>query len=262
MAQKKVWLTWVGAEEGTISPQSIGEKLAQSGLQVVGHPWVDNMPQMAWQQLAALLQEKDSADVWFIASRQQDWQLSNIRYGMSLVAAIAKEARAFHLPSVFLGLDFQPQTQDFPTLLQDCSLLSGQDTAWPAKTVAKAFSHQAHPPAYRLNLRAHPQLGQWFEVGPRADIWQGVMFGVASPATITHHGVGKKGQVPERTVVEYALENMTAQIGDTDFNAWSVQNQISSEDSYYLRVEGYPQKIIFGNHPGTDQEEVYVIQLS
>jgi hypothetical protein len=40
-----------------------------------------------------------------------------------------------------------------------------------------------------------------------------------------------------------------------------VQNTLVPEDSYYVKVEGFPARLVIGGHPGTDQAEVFVIEL-
>ena len=87
------------------------------------------------------------------------------------------------------------------------------------------------------------------------------MFGVSDEGKIVLHAVGPKNVVPERTVLEYQIKDMKAKVADIDFTVWSVQNKLGEEDSYYVKVEGFPEKIIFSGNSGTDQAEVYVITL-
>ncbi len=61
---------------------------------------------------------------------------------------------------------------------------------------------------------------------------------------------------------EYPTQGIQAEIGGDGFVAWALQNTISEDQSYYVKVQGFPKKIMFGGHPGTDQAEVHVISLS
>ena len=88
------------------------------------------------------------------------------------------------------------------------------------------------------------------------------MFGVSGQGKILQHLVGPKGQLPEKSVVEYATEGIKAEVGKVEYTAWSVQNKIGREESYYIKVEGFPETIMFGGHPGTDKSEVTVVTLN
>ena len=114
---------------------------------------------------------------------------------------------------------------------------------------------------FRFTAYASQYTGQWFEIGPRSEVWNGVMFGVSGEGRITHHAVGPKGALPERTVLEYATKEIKAKVGDTDFTVWSVQNSVSAGQSYFLKVEGCPAKVVLGGHPGAENAEVYVVNL-
>src|SRR5262249_10123345 len=149
-----------------------------------------------------------------------------------------------------------------PTLMHTCQYLATTEQGWPAKVVAAAFSpRQAAQLEMRLGVHADPMFGQWFEVGSQAGPWAGVVFGVAEGGAITHHAVRQRGRWPERAVLEYQLQGIQAQVGETLYTAWSVQNRLSPADSYYVRVEGFPARIVVGGHPGTDQAEVFVLAL-
>jgi hypothetical protein len=117
---------------------------------------------------------------------------------------------------------------------------------------------------FRFNVIAHPYIGQWFEIGPRGDgTWKGAMVGVTGEGVeITQHAVGKKNELPERTVLNYASEGIKAQIGEDEYTAWSVQNEIGAEESYYVRVVGHPQKVIIGEHPAGDEADAWTLTLS
>jgi hypothetical protein len=229
---------------------------------VDGNNWIDDLDNMAYQPLGKLLAEETSADIWLIAGTRKDLEKASNRYGLSLVASMVYGRRGLSFPVICLGLDFVPSPDSMPTLLQGVSCLSAQSSDWPAKVVAFAFSPKRERTSdFRLNVHVHPHLGQWFEVGPQDESWSGVMFGVSSEGTITHHGVGPKGQVPERATLEYPTRGIKAQIGSEEFTAWSVQNKLGKEESYYIKVDGHPSKIIFGGHSGEDQAEVLVITL-
>lgn len=264
MAQKKVWMTWLPGGEGAPEPDAAVSALSQVGLDVAGSHWVNDLEKAAWTELGGLLLDTSKADVWLIAGRKADFDSVRTRYGLSLVTAMLDDAREAPLPGMCVGLDFAPDPDSLPLLMRQFLCLDGTQAAWAAKVVAAAFAKPGASPEseFRFNVIAHPVLGQWFEVGPRESEWQGIMFGVAEGASITHHAVGPRGQLPEKSVLEYPTQGIKAALGDTEFTAWSVQNALGPEDSYYLKVEGFPRDVIIGPDPTSDEAEVFHLKLA
>jgi len=263
MAEKKIWVTWLPGDSGSQKPDRILKTLNDYGFRVSGAPWVDDLERMAWYELGTLLMEVDKVDLWFIAGTRNDLTSTRNRYALSLVSAIICEGRGTNFPIFCLVLDGTIDPAAMPLLTRDISFLSAASPDWPAK-IATAFLKQAKidPRSFRFNAVGHPVIGQWFEVGPREGEWQGVMFGVSSEGNIVHHMVGPKGQLPEKSTLEYPIIGIKAEVGGVEYTASSVQNRISPNDSYYIKIEGFPGRILFGGHPGTDQAEVTVIELS
>jgi len=263
MGGKKVWVTWMPAGEGASRPDPVLAALKSYGFQVGGTHWVDDLEKMAWYELGTMLLEAGNADLWLIAGNRSDFDSMRNRYALSLVTAMVRDGRGPGFPIFCMGIDYLPDSASMPLLTRDFSFLSATNPGWTAKIVA-AFMKKAgaEPWDFRLNAICHTYIGQWFEVGPRNGEWQGVMFGASGEGKIVNHMVGPKGQLPEKCVLEYPTQGIKAEVGGAEFTAWSVQNRIGSNDSYYLKVEGFPQKILIGGHPGTDQAEVTVLELS
>ncbi len=264
MAGKKVWVTWLpGGDDAAVSPQDTLALLTRYGLEVSGAPWIDDLEKLAWSELGGTLLDPANADLWLIAGLESDFQAPEKRYGLSMVAAMALDARAADLPILCLGLDFAPRAAALPSLLRGAKLFDGREQGWGAKAVAAAFSAPAgHSEDFRLNVIGHSLIGQWLEVGPVAGEWPGVMLGTSGEGKITHHAVGPRGQLPEKAVLEYPLEGLEAELGGAKFVAWAVQNTLGPGDSYFVRLEGHPAKLILGHHPGADEAEVYVVELA
>lgn len=262
MAGKKGWVTWLPAGKEAPQPEGALKALASVGLQVSGSPWIDDLEKMAWYDLGTTLQEPSQADLWLIAGRAEDFRSARYRYGLSLVTAMARDRRGNGFPIVCLSLDAVPEAETMPTLLRGLRFFSAADSGWAAK-IAASFLKKTEGAAgdFRLSATGHPYIGQWFEVGPREREWQGVMFGVSGEGKIAHHLVGPKGQLPEKSVLEYATQGIQAEVSGVEYTAWSVQNKLGPNDSYYIKVEGHPSKVMFGGHPGTDQAEVTIINL-
>ena len=264
MAQKKVWMTWLPRGEDAPGPDATVSALSQVGLEVAGSHWIDDLEKVAWIELGGLLLDTDKADIWLIAGREADFSETRIRYGLSMVAAMVSDIREAPLPGMCVGLDFEPDAASLPTLMSQFLCLNGTQAAWPARVVAAAFGKTGDTadPELRFNVIAHPMLGQWFEVGPRNSEWNGIMFGVDGAGSITHHAVGPRGQLPEKAVLEYPTQGIKANLGETEFTAWAVQNVLGPEDSYFAKVEGYPNDVIIGAEPNSDEAEVFHLKLA
>ena len=63
MAPKKVWMTWMPAEETAHEPEPVIRQLGQYGLEASGNRWVDDLERMAWLNLGATLLDTANADL-------------------------------------------------------------------------------------------------------------------------------------------------------------------------------------------------------
>ena len=88
-----------------------------------------------------------------------------------------------------------------------------------------------------------------------------IVNGHAPVAEIVEHAVGVKNEIPERTVYEYASKGIKAQIGDDEYLAWSVQNELDPDHSYYVKIVGFPTKLLIGEHPAADDAEAWTLAL-
>lgn len=260
MSQKTVWLTWMASGEDAPSPQAAVTALSTSGLAVNGAPWVDNPKGLAWSELSDVLKSDETGpDVWIIGARREDLANPDHRFGLSMVAAMVRADREKPAHIAIVGIDGMPEAQGLPTLLQTCQLVDGTDGSWSAKIVVAAMmAKPPKPDVFRLRVTAHKHLGLWFEVGPTKGEWSGGMVGVAGDAKITNHAAGLKGGLPERTVLEFKLEGIELEVGEDQFVAWAVKNKTGLEDSYYVKVEGSPRKLLIGEHPD-DAQDVSVL---
>jgi hypothetical protein len=174
-----------------------------------------------------------------------------------MIAAMLREADR-PVAMACLGLDGALDPEAMPSLLNAALLLDGGDFGWAAQILS---AQAAEAEDFRLGVIAQKLLGQWLELGPREGEWHGAMIGTAEGGTITHHAVGPKGQLPERAVLEYPLQGLEAELAGTKFTAWAVQNRLGPVESYFVRIEGRPARLILGQHPESDQAEVRVLDL-
>jgi len=111
-----------------------------------------------------------------------------------------------------------------------------------------------------MDVYGNEQIGQWIEVGPNEAPWKGTMFGVAG-AEIGFQAVGPKGELPKTSTLEYPVKGMKISHGGTEYIAWAVQNEIDSDTSYFVKVEGFPESVIFSSYATDEEAEAYVVRL-
>jgi hypothetical protein len=258
---KTIWITAFDREKDAARVAALSQLLKRYGLATQGHFWVDDPEKLAWRAgLDALTAAR--ADLWLILADDAALAKPSVRYGLSVFAASLREARGQGFPIVLSGMT---GVESVPDMLANATVLAENNAAWPAKMVARANLVRAGEPLdYRFEVVGEEQLGQWYAIGPRegeAQEWQGVVFGVhGGDARIDFQAVGPRGKLPEKTVLEYAQEGLTVQVGERTFNAWAVRNRLGPDDVYYARVKGLPESILF--MPYTDDSEASATLLS
>ena len=255
---KKVWISSLAHEEALV--QKIMAMLKTYALDANGHFWMDDLKKMAWMGPRKEL-GKDETALWIILSSDKELASDSVRYGLSMLALSIQAVRGHGFPVVFLHEGKIPSVDSLPTPFQGAEILAAANPAAGPKLVAKANMPQKKIPVeYRLDIHAIPQLGQWFEVGPFESSWKGAMFGVCG-GEIDAHGAGPAGKLPEKAVLEYPMQGLKLTMGEKEYTAWAVQNQMDSGLSYYIRVQGKPESILFGPVAEGDDAEVYTLNL-
>lgn len=264
MAAKKIWVTWLPGDNNQKELHATIEALRVVGLEVNGAPWIDDLEKSVWTELVDMLSADQKPDLWLVAGRSEDLANTRIRYALSLISANLIEQG---LPTKIFLQNIEGQSMPaLPTLLSHWIHLDSA-AGWNAKVVAAAFGGAMEQPAldFHFTIIAHSHIGQWFEVGPAkgAEAWSGAMFGVSEGDNeLAFQAVGERGQLPEKSTNEFPAMGIEAQIGDTNFIACALQNKISANQSYYIKVKGFPGTVMFGGHPGTDDAEVHLLTLS
>ena len=240
---KTVWITALKEDQPRVA--AVTAVLKRYGLQCKGHFWVDQPDKMAWRvALDALLEAK--ADAWLVLVDGDEVKKPSVRYGLSLMAAALRSARGS--ASMLTLWNSQPPAEAaLPPLMAQAELLLESGASWPAKIVAKAnMPAKAAPSEFRLDVLGNERLGQWFEIGPVGGAWDGVVFGVTgTDVAINFQAVGPKGALPDKTSLEFAQEGLQIKAGGRDFTAWAVRNTVGADASYFARVKGSPEAILF-----------------
>ncbi len=231
------------------------------GLEADGQFWEDDPGKMAWASARDGLIDSKVA-LWVILASDEDFSSSSIRYGLSLLAITVQAQRGLGFPIVILLTQGELKPSEaLSTPLKGSDCLSITDSGLGAKLVAKAHSKVKEIVSeYRMDAYGNPQIGQWFEVGPSENPWSGCMFGVEG-AKILLHAVGPKGRLPSRSTLNYPMRDMEVTLGDKSYLVWAVQNELETKDSYFLKVEGFPDSVIFGPYSTETEAEVHVMQL-
>ena len=257
---KKIWISALDKDQEKV--QKLMGVVKTYGLGVDGHFWLDDLTKMAWDSALEPLAAKDTA-LWIIAGKETSWQTPSVRQGLSLLALAVQHQKGLGFPILLVPTEGTIDPETLPTLFRGAEVLPFATATLGPKIVALA-NRPVTPldPGYRLNLHALHGIGLWFEVGPQKDIpWDGAMFGVHG-ADIDVHGVGPADGIPARTVLEYAMKGMKVQLGEEEFTAWAAQNHLDGAMSYYIRVQGVPDKLLFGPYAATEDAEVHVVALS
>jgi len=256
---KTIWLTSIVETEEKV--KNLIAQLKTYGIEVKGHFWEDEISKMAWAKPREELIKSDIL-LWLILTSGENLKNPSVRYGLSLLALTIQAQKGISFPVVILLTDQESfSSETLPTPLRGSDLLSQTDPSMAAKLVVKINTPVNQIPSeYRLDTYGSPHIGQWIEVGPRGTSWPGAMFG-ASGAEIIFHAVGPKGSLPTHSSLRYPLKGIKLNLGGKEYTAWAVQNEIGPEASYFVKIDGFPDSILFGPYSTEEEAEVYVVQL-
>jgi hypothetical protein len=54
---------------------------------------------------------------------------------------------------------------------------------------------------------------------------------------------------------------MKLNLGGKEYTAWAAQNEIPTDTSYFVKLEGFPDSILFGPYSTEQEADVFVVQL-
>lgn len=256
---KTIWLTSLFRAEDVV--KKLMSQLKTYGFEVNGHFWEDDLEKVAWMKPREELLNANVV-LWAILASDEDLRNPALRYGLSLISITVQAQRGLEFPIMILQTQGDPVSPEaLPTPLKGVDILSASNPGLGAKLVAMAHkSAKKVLLEYRLDAYGNAQIGQWIEVGPRDSIWQGALFGVAG-AEIAFHAVGPKGSLPSEAVLNYPMQGLKLSLGKKEYTAWAAQNEIDPVKSYFVKIEGFPESIVFGSYSTEEDAEVYVVEL-
>ena len=256
--RKQLWLTSLSTDR-TI-PSAIATKLAAYGFDVAGAIWNDDVERMGWQESREMLLRPEITG-WMVLSTPEEMAKPSVRYGLSLLALSVAAARPFLPVFVLLPGNGPAQGDPLPSPLAAFNQLNLEDPSFSAKIVARTTVPGKNLQAeYRLDIIGDQQVGQWFEVGTRQALWKGGLFGV-SGGEINFHATGPSGSLPKDAVLNYPVQGIKLALGEREYTAWGLANELPEGSSYLVRVKGMPEAIVFGQFPESDEAELFTLRL-
>ena len=255
--KKQLWLTSLTSDRSI--PSAVSAKLGPYGFDVAGSLWNDDIEHMGWMDARDMLINPSLAG-WLVLTSPEEQAKPSVRYGLSLLA-LSVAARRPGVPLFLVSTGAALTIAELPAALLGAHLLSFEEPALCAKIVAKT-SVPASPrqPEYRIDILGDPQLGQWFEIGPAQGSWKGAIFGVCG-GEITFQAVGPASALPKTAVLNYPMQGIQLTLSEQEFIAWGVQNEVERGTSYFAKVKGMPETLVFGPFPEDDQPELFTLQL-
>ncbi len=256
---KTIWITSIGAKEESV--KKLMTQLKTYGLEGGGHFWQDDLKKFAWMGAREELINKETA-MWIILGSKEELLSPDVLYGLSLLAITVKAQREINLPVIILQSDENPIDQEqLSTPLKDADIMPASLPGLGAKLVAKVHStSKTIPFEYYMDIHGNEQIGQWFEIRPTRESWSGVMFGVTG-AEILFQAVGPSGSLPDKTVLNYPMQGLKLEMGGKEYTAWAAQNELDPQTSYFVKVEGFPESILFGSYSTEEETDVFTVRL-
>ena len=256
---KTIWVTSLGSSQEPV--KQLMSQMKTYGIEVQGHFWKDDLKKMAWMAAREDLLDPN-VSMWGIVGSNKELLVPDTLYGLSLLAITVQAQRGLHFPIMILQTQGElVSSEQLSIPLKGADVLSASGGGIGAKLVAKVHAPPKPLSAeYYLDIYGNEQIGQWFEVRPAQSSWPGVMFGVTG-AEITFHAVGPTGSLPKKTVLNYPMQGLKLEMGDKEYTAWAAQNELNAETSYFVKVEGYPDSILFGPFSPEAEADVFVVRL-
>ena len=256
---KKIWITALEHNEEQV--QKVLGTVKQYGLDGNGHFWTDDLKNMAWLGPFETI-GNDETGLWILIGSQKSLETDSVRFGLSLLTLTVLARKGYGFPVLFVDTEEGLTADSLPTPLKGVDIIPFKSATLGAKMVAKVNTPvKKIDTDYRIDIHANTSIGLWFEVGPSGDNkWNGALLGVCG-GEIDFHGVGEASKLPEKAVLEYPMQGLKLQLGDKEYTAWAVKNNLDGNKSYYARVREMPESLVFGPYASDDEAAVNVIYL-
>lgn len=256
------WLIAVGEVDELA--QVTARQLTAYGVAVKGQRWPDKQPQ-AWMTSA---QEAagDNARLVVVVATPDSYRDPELRRQLALFRLFLQTLTRSTVNG-FVVLHGGSEPGDIQSELPGTAILAdwqsvGTDN-WIARAVARLHAPRRPKWPADLSLFAQEKLGVWLSVKPEpGQTIQGCLVGVsANQSDISFHAVGSAGQLPERSTNEYEMKGITFESAGHSFKAWALKNTLSSNDAYFVRLQGEPDLLAIATLPSGEISDVDLISL-
>ncbi len=258
---KKILITSLTHNEQSI--KSLLVLLQQYHVTVNGHFWIDDLSKMAWGDVKNELMTQDTG-LWIIVANQSSLQSASILKGLSGLSLMIQADEKILQPNLLILLEGAStvSSDSLPLALQHAQILPLSAPGLGAKVVKLLHSSAVKfNREYRIKLHPLNELGLWIEIAPSHPLrWDGIIFGV-NGAEINLQGYGSAGHLPERCTLEYPQQGLKLEVSGNEFSAWAIRNTIDSTNSYFARVDKFPDQILFLPYASDDEADAYVLSL-
>lgn len=256
-SRKKLFVVLFG--ENPSLNDLIGRTAARYGIETYGCGWKEEPGKPVWGDVASLA-VKNGCDGLLIAGDSALWGVPETRSHLSLALLKIRAVLGEGFP-VFQRLS--PLPERWPSPLAGAIELQGE--AFGPRLLGKLASPPAKTQA-DFRLDAHPLGvgdGVVVEIGPQGDgvFWEGAILAMRGGGHITHHTVGARGTLPEKGVVEYAMKGIELEAGDGKYTGWAVQNRLTPAESYFVRIVGEVEGLLFGELPKENATDLRAVAL-
>ncbi|MCL1985378.1 MAG: hypothetical protein FWG59_02895 [Betaproteobacteria bacterium] len=254
MALPKAVLCTLDVNDAQHPPEEA--QLRATGFATASIPWQTLKDQRGWMQLGPVLDDP-AVQAWVIAGNPEDFT-PELRCQISLLSLSLRREHALNTAVV---LREQGAFQDFPPHMKLSVFAPGQ--AFAGKLMAARYVKMKTSSPLPLHMASHldPLIGLWLEIGPQiGDCWPGCMVGLLS-AEITAFGIGARGCIPQKSVLEYPQYGIRGNWGEHPFNACAARNALDAETSCYIRVEGWPHAVFVTRYPDEEDADTVLAYL-
>lgn len=238
--------------------QTIAQTAARYGIATCGVVWREEPGKPVWGDVAAMIL-KEGCSGWLLAGTKEEWD-TNAETRSHISLAAVKAANLMGDTFTVFSM-FQPAIQALPTPLAAAIEIAPDKLG--ARLAAKLGMGKKTETEYFLDVHPLPA-GDGFvvELGPQAGAeWSGALLATTGSGKISHHTVGSRGVVPEKGVVEYAMKGVKLEAGGKEYTGWAVANRLDERSSYFVRVSGESNGLLFGQLPSDNAGDLFSLIL-
>jgi len=257
---KKIWLTSFKSADHELLKQTYNQ--LNKYVNIDGFICDYDIDIMTWNIIKDGLIDKETL-LWAILMNSEDLDNFLFNYNISTLILAVQAKKGLNFPIIFIQTDRQIINNDqLPTPFLGIEIIKLSVTDPSAKILYKINSSSKKiEQEYYIDVYQIPHIGQWFEIGPKNNIWKsGSLLGVCG-AKILFQGVGPRGSLPKKSILKSPIEGAEITWANKNFLIWSVQNEITPQDSHFLKIDGKPHTTIFGPITNENEFDMYIIKL-